>query len=97
LQQGKSIVITPDGPRGPREIAKSGVAQIALLSGASVVPMAALPSSAWRLNSWDRFCIPKLFAHIDVRFRDPIDPQKYARVTEPEAAVLAAIQKAMEQ
>lgn len=96
LQQGKNIVITPDGPRGPREIAKAGVAQIALLSGASVIPAAALPSSAWRLGSWDRFSIPKPFAHIDVRFRDPVDPHRYEQEPEPESAMLSAIRKAME-
>ena len=97
LQQGKSIGITPDGPRGPRETAKAGVAQIALLSGAPVIPVAALPSSAWQLNSWDRFSIPKPFTYIDVRLRDPIDPHEYARETDPVAVMLSAIQKAMEQ
>lgn len=97
LQQGKNIVITPDGPRGPRESAKTGVAQIALLSGASVIPVAALPSSAWQLKSWDRFSIPKPFAYIDVRFRNPVDPHEYASEPEPASAMLSAIQKAMEQ
>jgi lysophospholipid acyltransferase (LPLAT)-like uncharacterized protein len=96
LQQGKSIAITPDGPRGPRETAKPGVAQIALLSGAPVVPLAALPSSAWYLNTWDKFCIPKPFAHIDLRVRDPLDPSLYSNERDQQSSILSAIQKAME-
>jgi hypothetical protein len=96
LQQGKNIGITPDGPRGPREVVKAGVAQIALLSGAVVVPMAAMPSSAWRLNSWDGFALPALFTHIDVRLRDPVDPANYTSGNDPVQALQAAIQKAMD-
>jgi lysophospholipid acyltransferase (LPLAT)-like uncharacterized protein len=97
LQQGKSIVITPDGPRGPREIAKAGVARIALLSGAVIVPIAALPDSEWRLDSWDGFSIPKPFAYIDVRLREPIDPKEFTLEPEPDHAILSALQKAMRQ
>lgn len=96
LKKGNNIVITPDGPRGPREIAKSGVAQIALLSGAIVVPVAAIPSGEWRLNSWDGFSLPSPFSYINVRLRDPVDPADYAAGNEPVSAILAAIQKAMD-
>jgi lysophospholipid acyltransferase (LPLAT)-like uncharacterized protein len=74
LQKGKNIVITPDGPRGPREIVKKGVAQIALVSGAHVVPVSAVPEKAWRLGSWDRFCIPKPFTRVVIRLGAPLEP-----------------------
>jgi lysophospholipid acyltransferase (LPLAT)-like uncharacterized protein len=74
LRNGNNIVITPDGPRGPRETVKKGVAQIALIAGASVVPVSALPEKAWRLGSWDRFCIPKPFTRIVIRLGAPIEP-----------------------
>jgi lysophospholipid acyltransferase (LPLAT)-like uncharacterized protein len=37
LQGGQQVAITPDGPRGPRRVAVSGVAQIAALSGVPVI------------------------------------------------------------
>jgi lysophospholipid acyltransferase (LPLAT)-like uncharacterized protein len=62
LREDKDIAITPDGPKGPREVAKAGVAQVGRLSGRAVIPMAFGASRAWRLGSWDRFLIPKPFS-----------------------------------
>ena len=62
LREDKDIAITPDGPKGPREVAKPGVAQVARLAGKAVVPMAFGASRAWRMGSWDRFLIPKPFS-----------------------------------
>lgn len=72
LRQGNNVVITPDGPRGPREIVKPGVAQIALLSGATIVPLSAHPSRAFRLHSWDGFMIPAPFARIVIGVGEPL-------------------------
>jgi lysophospholipid acyltransferase (LPLAT)-like uncharacterized protein len=44
LGHGSHIGITPDGPRGPRRQAALGVAQIAALSGAPILPCAAQTS-----------------------------------------------------
>jgi lysophospholipid acyltransferase (LPLAT)-like uncharacterized protein len=74
LRKGGNIVITPDGPRGPREIVKKGVAQIALLSGAGVIPVSVKPENAWRLKSWDRFMIPKPFSRVTIRLGEPLEP-----------------------
>jgi len=95
LQEGINVVVTPDGPRGPRETVKSGIAQIAIMANATIVPVAAFPSSAWKLNSWDRFVIPVPFAHIDVRLRDPIVPADFSREDDPESALVAAIQEGL--
>jgi lysophospholipid acyltransferase (LPLAT)-like uncharacterized protein len=61
LRQGDIIGITPDGPRGPRRQAAPGVAQLAALSGAPVVPVAARTTRQLRLNTWDRMVIPLPF------------------------------------
>ena len=47
LAQGDHIAITPDGPRGPRRVAAAGVAQLAALSGAPVLPCAAQTTRRW--------------------------------------------------
>jgi len=44
LEAGSHVVITPDGPRGPRRIAALGVAELAAISGAQVLPCAAQTS-----------------------------------------------------
>jgi lysophospholipid acyltransferase (LPLAT)-like uncharacterized protein len=75
LKKGVCIVITPDGPQGPREKVKAGVAQIALLAEAPVVTVGLQADRAWRLRSWDRFMIPKPFARITVSLGEPILPR----------------------
>ena len=61
LRGGADIGITPDGPRGPRRVAAPGVAQLAALAGAPVLPMAAWTRFAITLRSWDRMRIPLPF------------------------------------
>jgi lysophospholipid acyltransferase (LPLAT)-like uncharacterized protein len=72
LGQGRDVVVVPDGPRGPREMAKLGVIALARLSGAPIVPIAIGVSAEWRLGSWDEFRIPKPFTRCVLRFGDPI-------------------------
>ena len=69
---GTSVVVVPDGPRGPREVVKPGLVALAALSGAAIVPVALGASSEWRLGSWDGFRVPRPFARCVVRFGDPI-------------------------
>jgi lysophospholipid acyltransferase (LPLAT)-like uncharacterized protein len=61
LNNGQQVVITPDGPRGPRRVAAAGVAQIAALSGVPVLPCSAQISRRRVLRSWDRMVIPLPF------------------------------------
>jgi lysophospholipid acyltransferase (LPLAT)-like uncharacterized protein len=72
LAAGTSVVVVPDGPRGPAEVVKPGLVTLAALSGAGVVPVALGASSEWRLGSWDRFRIPRPFARCVVRFGEPV-------------------------
>ena len=76
IREGRSIGITPDGPKGPREIVKPGAAQIAIVGKAPAVAMKVETTSVWRLRSWDRFMIPFPFAKIKVTLSEPIDPSK---------------------
>ncbi|NOG73711.1 lysophospholipid acyltransferase family protein [Roseicella sp. DB1501] len=56
------VVITPDGPRGPRRVAAPGVAQLAAVSGLPVLPCAARTTRVRILPSWDRMVLPLPFA-----------------------------------
>lgn len=66
------IVITPDGPRGPRYVLKPGVIAAAKASGASIVPFSWSADCFWEMNTWDRFMLPKPFSTIQVTFGVPI-------------------------
>lgn len=60
LKSGQHIGLTPDGPRGPRRVAAPGVAQLAAMTGAAILPCAASTGWAIQLKSWDgmRFPLP---------------------------------------
>jgi len=81
VRDGRSLGITPDGPKGPLEIAKPGAAQIAIVTGAPAVTIRIDTKSAWRLKSWDRFMIPKPFAKITVILSEPIVPPAHNNST----------------
>jgi lysophospholipid acyltransferase (LPLAT)-like uncharacterized protein len=95
IRNGKTIVITPDGPRGPAEVVKPGVAQIALVTGATVIPLAAVPRHAWRLHSWDRSSIPRPFTRVTINVGDPIYPQLSAKEPNSATHLTNRIQKAL--
>ena len=61
LEAGEHILITPDGPRGPRRVAAQGVAQIAGLSGVPVLPIGVQTSRRRTLSTWDRTIVPLPF------------------------------------
>jgi lysophospholipid acyltransferase (LPLAT)-like uncharacterized protein len=72
LEGGALVAMTPDGPRGPRERVQPGAVAAAQHAGVPVVAVGARTASAWYANSWDRLCIPKPFAAIDIRYSAPI-------------------------
>src|SRR5437763_589699 len=72
LESGHAVAFTADGPRGPRFVAKPGPL---LLSRTQNAPVRALHfgvKSAWRLNSWDGFIIPKPFSRVVLRMSAPL-------------------------
>lgn len=71
-KRGGAVVVTPDGPRGPRRVAQEGVAFVASRAGIPVVPVGVAVSRAWRLKSWDRFLIPKPFATARLVYGAPL-------------------------
>lgn len=72
LRTGSVLVITPDGPRGPRHSVDPGLVWIARASGFAVLPCGAVCDRAWRMKSWDRFTIPKPWARVVFVYGSPI-------------------------
>lgn len=73
LKAGGRIVITPDGPRGPRHSVNPGPAWMARETGFPLLPVGLVADRAWHLASWDHFTIPKWGARIVVNYAEPIE------------------------
>jgi lysophospholipid acyltransferase (LPLAT)-like uncharacterized protein len=72
LMSGGDVAFTPDGPRGPKGIAKPGALRAALRGGGAVVPVGAFAPSCWQLRSWDRFTIPRPFSPVRLVYGQPV-------------------------
>lgn len=57
LKGGHPVVVTPDGPRGPRMRASAGLVVTARLAGAPIVPVTYSTTRGRVLESWDRFLV----------------------------------------
>lgn len=65
LQKGCNISLTPDGPRGPARQAAAGVAALAGLSGAQILPCGMATTRFFVIKkSWDKMRVPLPFGHM---------------------------------
>jgi lysophospholipid acyltransferase (LPLAT)-like uncharacterized protein len=65
IKKGEEVLITPDGPKGPRHTMSDGAIGIALKSKLPVFVMNFTAEKFWQLDSWDKFVIPKPFTTVD--------------------------------
>jgi hypothetical protein len=72
IAAGIDVCITPDGPRGPAQVLQPGLLKLSQLTGAPILPLRIECSRSWRLNTWDRFEIPKPFATLHLCIDEPI-------------------------
>jgi hypothetical protein len=86
LESGGRIVVTPDGPRGPRHSMNPGLAWMARATGFPVIPLGFGCDRAWRLSSWDRFTIPKPRARVVYAWGEPLSLPRDAGERELERA-----------
>jgi lysophospholipid acyltransferase (LPLAT)-like uncharacterized protein len=90
-EQGHICAFTADGPKGPARVAKPGPVHLAELTGAAWIgAFHGEPSSAWYLNSWDRFIIPKPFATVSFGWPAHIAPDVAALQQSLDEAVTLA-------
>ncbi|OYW24520.1 MAG: hypothetical protein B7Z55_01950 [Planctomycetales bacterium 12-60-4] len=70
---GKHIVITPDGPRGPRRELKAGVVYLASQTGRRICACAYTCRRGWRIQgSWTDMLIPLPFTTVYLIISEPI-------------------------
>ena len=72
MEKKRSMVITPDGPRGPMYHVHEGIILLAQLTGRPIIPTSNYVAWKIRLRSWDRFQIPLPFARCELRHGEPI-------------------------
>ncbi len=58
LLENSHVVLTPDGPRGPRRVCQVGAVKLASETGCAIVPLGFAIHRCWRAPSWDRFAVP---------------------------------------
>jgi len=99
LGEGAVLIITLDGPRGPRHSMNPGLAWMAKATGYPIIPIGFAMDRAWRMRSWDRFTIPKPWARVVMVYGAPMRVERSAdeatlmRVTDAvRDAVIAAEQ-----
>ncbi len=91
------IVITPDGPRGPRRKMQSGIVFLASHTGRAIVPTAYACIRSWRIKgNWTDLLMPKPFTKIFLLAGEPVKvPPDLSR--EEVARYSALVQDAMDR
>ena len=69
---GSSLVITPDGPRGPRHEMKMGAVRIAQKTGVPLVLVGIAIKHKKMLRSWDAFEVPLPFSRVCAVYGEPV-------------------------
>ncbi|MCQ2380629.1 MAG: lysophospholipid acyltransferase family protein [Victivallaceae bacterium] len=72
LKDGFNVILTPDGPRGPKYRVAPGAVQLASVTGAPICPTILNYSKYWQLGSWDNFQIPKPGAKLTLEIGEPV-------------------------
>ncbi len=69
LKRGDDLLVTPDGPRGPRHEIGDGAIALAMKANLPILAVNYMPRRYWRASSWDKFLIPKPFTTLDIHLR----------------------------
>jgi lysophospholipid acyltransferase (LPLAT)-like uncharacterized protein len=82
-RDGRSVVFTPDGPRGPVGVVKEGVIFAAQATKLPIMPIAFAGKKYKMLRSWDRMIIPMPFSRGLIVYGEPFviprdgDPEEW--------------------
>lgn len=81
---GFDIVITPDGPRGPRYVVQPGIVELARCTQAPILPVSYSTRHRWMSPSWDGLLVPRPFTQGVFVWGHPlrVDPQASAHERE---------------
>lgn len=96
LRAGRHIVVTMDGPRGPRHECKAGTVLMAARSGRPLIPVLCAAKGAFKMRNWDRTLLPLPFAKLVFVLGQPIAvPEQaagYKQVLEGLSGIMDALE-----
>ena len=70
-ENGYSVAVTPDGPKGPPHVLKAGAVVSAKKAGLPLVLVGIGFKQKKYLKSWDRFEVPLFFTRANVIYSQP--------------------------
>lgn len=62
------VIVTPDGPRGPRHSTNPGLAWLSRETGCAILPLGLACDRAWHARSWDDFTVPRPGARVQMSY-----------------------------
>jgi len=80
LKSGHLVGLTPDGPRGPREIVQPGAALIQRLAHCPVVVVGIGFNRCYTLSTWDRYQLPLPGSLAVMYFDNPLMPDPMSKL-----------------
>ncbi len=79
IEEGVSVAVLCDGPRGPARRSKIGAVSAAAATGCRLVPVAFAARPCSRFRSWDGTLLPWPFARVVVHYGDAVEvPRDHA-------------------
>ena len=72
IEEKNYVGITPDGPRGPKEIVSEGIIKIAKATNTPIIPCGFWSSNNFRLKTWDTFLITLPFSKCCFVWQKPL-------------------------
>ena len=94
-KRGRSLGISPDGPRGPARVVKSGLIYLAARLGLRIVPLAGSSRHEWVGTHWDRFRVPHAFSRLHISHGAPLRVPPEATQGEAAEAQRLRVQQAL--
>ena len=72
VKNGHSVILTLDGPRGPKYSVHPGAIAIAQRQSVPIIPISVNAKSFWQTRSWDNTQIPKPFSKVVFKVGAPL-------------------------
>lgn len=90
LNQGETLLYSPDGPRGPSHVMGEGTIWLAQKGRAKIIPAGAAAARRKLLKNWDRYQVPMPFSSAALFVGQPIEVPEHMSDEEFEAVRLEA-------
>jgi len=72
MEEGFSVGLTVDGPRGPARVVQPGAVWLAKATGNPILPFHLEAASSWQARSWDAAQVPLPFSRVAVVMDEPL-------------------------